>query len=45
MSFASRTTGRSEAQKKTEYLEFDGLAGADGDLFVRFTNPKDGSGL
>jgi hypothetical protein len=30
-----------EAQKKTNYLEFDGWLVQDGDLFVRFTNPKD----
>jgi hypothetical protein len=33
-----------EAQKKTNYLEFDGWLVQDGDLFVRFTNPKDGVG-
>ncbi len=32
-----------EAQKKTNYLEFDGWLVQDGDLFVRFTNPKDGA--
>ena len=30
-----------EAQKKTNYLEFDGWLVQDGDLFVRFTNPAD----
>ncbi|QJW95226.1 type 1 glutamine amidotransferase family protein [Frigoriglobus tundricola] len=30
-----------EAQKKTNYLEFDGWLVQDGDAFVRFTNPKD----
>lgn len=30
-----------EAQKKTGYLEFDGWLVQDGDVFVRFTNPKD----
>ncbi len=29
------------AQAKTNYLEFDGWLVQDGDLFVRFTNPKD----
>jgi hypothetical protein len=29
------------AQAKTGYLEFDGWLVQDGDLFVRFTNPKD----
>jgi len=33
-----------EAQKKANYLEFDGWLVQDGDLFVRFTNPKDGFG-
>jgi len=33
-----------EAQKKTNYLEFDGWLVQDGDLFVRFTNPKDATG-
>jgi hypothetical protein len=33
-----------EAQKKTNYLEFDGWLVQDGDVFVRFTNPKDGFG-
>lgn len=33
-----------EAQKKTNYLEFDGWLVQDGDLFVRFTNPKDAAG-
>jgi hypothetical protein len=33
-----------EAQKKTNYLEFDGWLVQDGDLFVRFTNPTDGFG-
>ncbi len=33
-----------EAQKKAGYLEFDGWLVQDGDLFVRFTNPKDGFG-
>lgn len=33
-----------EAQKKTSYLEFDGWLTQDGDLFVRFTNPKDAPG-
>lgn len=33
-----------EAQKKTRYLEMDGWLVQDGDLFVRFTNPKDGLG-
>ncbi len=32
------------AQKKTSYLEFDGWLVQDGDLFVRFTNPKGGLG-
>ena len=30
-----------EAQKKTNYLEFDGWLVQAGDLFVRVTNPKD----
>lgn len=30
-----------EAQKKTSYLEYDGWLVQDGDLFVRFTNPRD----
>jgi hypothetical protein len=33
-----------EAQKKTNYLEFDGWLTQAGDLFVRITNPKDGPG-
>ena len=33
-----------EAQTKTRYLEMDGWLVQDGDLFVRFTNPKDGLG-
>ncbi|MBY0460596.1 MAG: hypothetical protein K2V38_25040, partial [Gemmataceae bacterium] len=33
-----------EAQKKARYLEFDGWLTQDGDVFVRFTNPKDGFG-
>jgi len=33
-----------EAQKKTNYLEFDGWLVQDGDLFVRFTNPADATG-
>lgn len=33
-----------EAQKGTNYLEFDGWLVQDGDLFVRITNPKDGLG-
>ncbi len=33
-----------EAQKKANYLEFDGWLVQDGDVFVRFTNPKDGFG-
>lgn len=33
-----------EAQKKTSYLEFDGWLTQDGDVFVRFTNPKDAAG-
>jgi len=33
-----------EAQKKTSYLELDGWLVQDGDLFVRFRNPKDGLG-
>lgn len=33
-----------EAQKKTNYLELDGWLVQDGDLFVRFRNPKDGLG-
>jgi hypothetical protein len=33
-----------EAQKKTNYLEFDGWLVQDGDLFVRVTNPRDGLG-
>jgi hypothetical protein len=33
-----------EAQKKTGYLEFDGWLTQDGDVFVRFTNPKDAAG-
>jgi hypothetical protein len=33
-----------EAQKKTRYLPFDGWLTQDGDVFVRFTNPKDGPG-
>ncbi|MCS7020285.1 MAG: hypothetical protein NZU63_00490 [Gemmataceae bacterium] len=34
-------TAGMEAQKKASYLEFDGWLVQDGDLFVRFTNPKD----
>ncbi|QEG31827.1 Beta-galactosidase trimerization domain protein [Gemmata obscuriglobus] len=30
-----------KAQEKTRYLEFDGWLVQDGDVFVRFTNPKD----
>lgn len=37
-------TAGMEAQKKTRYLEFDGWLVQDGDLYVRFTNPKDGLG-
>jgi hypothetical protein len=37
-------TAGMEAQKKTNYLEFDGWLVQDGDLFVRFTNPADGIG-
>jgi hypothetical protein len=33
-----------EAQKKANYLEFDGWLVQDGDLFIRFTNPADGFG-
>ena len=33
-----------EAQKKTNYLEFDGWLVQDGDLYVKFTNPADGFG-
>jgi hypothetical protein len=33
-----------EAQRKSGYLEMDGWLVQDGDLFVRFTNPKDGLG-
>ena len=33
-----------EAQKKATYLEYDGWLVQDGDVFVRFTNPKDGFG-
>src|SRR5207342_2020130 len=33
-----------EAQRKTNYLEFDGWLVQDGDLFVRVTNPRDGLG-
>lgn len=33
-----------EAQKKTNYLEFDGWLTQDGDVFVRITNPKDAAG-
>jgi hypothetical protein len=33
-----------EAQKKSSYLEFDGWLVQDGDLFIRFTNPKDAAG-
>jgi len=33
-----------EAQKKAGYLEFDGWLTQQGDVFVRFTNPKDGYG-
>jgi hypothetical protein len=33
-----------QAQRKTNYLEFDGWLVQDGDLFVRVTNPKDGPG-
>ena len=33
-----------EAQKKTNYLEFDGWLVQDGDLYVRVTNPRDGLG-
>jgi hypothetical protein len=32
------------AQKKTRYLELDGWLTQAGDLFVRFTNPKDAAG-
>lgn len=32
------------AQQKTNYLEFDGWLVQDGDLFVRFTNPREGLG-
>lgn len=32
------------AQQKANYLEFDGWLVQAGDLFVRFTNPKDGPG-
>src|SRR5262249_49662253 len=34
-------TAGMQAQKKTNYLEFDGWLVQDGDLFVRITNPKD----
>ena len=37
-------TAGMEAQKKTNYLEFDGWLVQDGDLFVRVTNPSDGPG-
>jgi hypothetical protein len=33
-----------EAQKKANYLAFDGWLVQDGDVFVRFTNPVDGYG-
>ncbi|MBM4031347.1 MAG: hypothetical protein FJ291_06120, partial [Planctomycetes bacterium] len=33
-----------KAQEKTNYLEMDGWLVQDGDLFVRFRNPKDGLG-
>ncbi|MEQ2009413.1 MAG: hypothetical protein ABMA26_21740 [Limisphaerales bacterium] len=33
-----------EAQRKSNYLEFDGWLVQDGDLFVRVTNPRDGLG-
>jgi hypothetical protein len=33
-----------EAQAKSRYLEYDGWLVQDGDVFVRFTNPKDGFG-
>lgn len=33
-----------EAQKKTNYLEFDGWLTQDGDVFVKFTNPQGGLG-
>ena len=33
-----------EAQKQTRYLEFDGWLVQDGDLFARFTNPRDAAG-
>jgi hypothetical protein len=33
-----------EAQKKTRYLPLDGWLVQDGDLYVRFTNPRDGLG-
>src|SRR5262245_14748653 len=42
--FLTNDTGGMEAQKKTNYLEFDGWLVQDGDLFVRITNPKDGLG-
>ena len=32
------------AQAKARYLEYDGWLVQDGDVFVRFTNPKDGLG-
>jgi len=32
------------AQARSNYLEFDGWLVQDGDLFVRFTNPKDAAG-
>ncbi|MBA4066481.1 MAG: hypothetical protein C0501_22775 [Isosphaera sp.] len=37
-------TAGAEAQKKTNYLEYDGWLVQDGDLFVRFTNPADAAG-
>ncbi|HUT33045.1 MAG TPA: beta-galactosidase trimerization domain-containing protein [Planctomycetota bacterium] len=33
-----------KAQEKTKYLELDGWLVQDGDLFVRFTNPRSGLG-
>src|SRR5262249_13204088 len=37
-------TAGMEAQKKTNYLDLDGWLTQDGDVYVRFTNPKDGLG-
>jgi len=38
------TAGLEVQRKKARYLELDGWLVLDGDLFVRFTNPRDGLG-